>query len=97
MVNAISDDQAMEAINAGDFGAEIIASKASVAVILTQSWCPQWQGMRSAIEEIDDPDIDVWLFIYDRSMLFDFFLEFSDNFLDGIRTLIINIYFLVWR
>lgn len=83
LINAISDDQASEAINAGEFGADIIASKPSVAVILTQSWCPQWQALKGEIEEIDDPDIDIWLFIYDRSKLFDFFLEFKENVLQN--------------
>jgi len=67
----------------GEFGDDIIASKPCVAVILTQSWCPQWQGMKSEIDAIDDPDIDVWLFVYDRSPLFDFFLEFKENVLQN--------------
>jgi hypothetical protein len=81
VINAITDDQASQAINDGEFGQEIIASKSCVAVILTQSWCPQWQGMKPEIEAIDDPDVDIWLFIYDRSVVFDFFLEFKENVL----------------
>jgi hypothetical protein len=83
LINTISDDQAMETINTGEFGEEIIASKPSVAVILTQSWCPQWQSMKSEIEEIDDPNIDIWLFIYDRSSVFDEFLVFKENVLQN--------------
>ncbi|HME52348.1 MAG TPA: hypothetical protein VKM55_09035 [Candidatus Lokiarchaeia archaeon] len=80
-LNAISDEQALEAIKAGEFGSDIIASKPNVAVILTQSWCPQWQGMRNDLEALDDPDIDVWLLIYDRSSVFDEFLSFKENVL----------------
>lgn len=85
LINTISDEQAMETINTGEFAEEIIASKPSVAVILTQSWCPQWQSMKSEIEEIDDPelDFDVWLFIYDRSSVFDEFLTFKENVLQN--------------
>ena len=70
-MHEISVDQTQACMEAGDFQPEILTSKAMVAVILTQGWCPEWTGMKRYLEDFDDPDIDVWLFIYDHSPIFE--------------------------
>jgi hypothetical protein len=80
-IRAISEQQALNCLESGEFASDIISSNTNVAVVLTQSWCPQWMAMEEMIEDIDDQNIDVWSFIYDRSKIFDQFLEFKENVL----------------
>jgi hypothetical protein len=80
-IRAINEQQASDCMDSGEFASEIISSNKHVAVVLTQSWCPQWMAMEEMIEDIDDLNIDVWSFIYDKSRIFDQFLDFKENML----------------
>lgn len=75
----ISNSQARDCIKNGEFAKEIIASKPKVAVVLTQSWCPQWAALKQWIGEIRDPSMAIWLFIYDTSGIFEEFLAFKEQ------------------
>ncbi len=77
----ISNLQARDCMKNGEFGKEIIASKPKVAIILTQSWCPQWAALQQWIGELNDQDLAIWSFIYDASDIFDEFLEFKEKVL----------------
>jgi hypothetical protein len=84
----ISDDQARAAIAAGEFPEAVIRSADLAAVILTQGWCPQWAALKHDLERVADScarDIDIHVFIYDRSPLFDEFLAFKENNLGNDR------------
>jgi len=74
-MNQINKDQALAAIRNGEFGEDIIRSAEKVAVILTQSWCPQWHAMQQFVGDI--PTADVWLLEYDRVDYCDAFREFK--------------------
>lgn len=78
-MNAISKDQALEAVRQGGFGNEIINSSDRVAVILTQSWCPQWHAMKSFVANFNGADI--WLLEYDLTDYFDSFRRFKEQVL----------------
>lgn len=78
-MNAISKDQALEAVRQGEFGNEIINSSGRVAVILTQSWCPQWHAMKSFV--LDFSGAAIWLLEYDLTDYFDMFRQFKERVL----------------
>lgn len=73
----IKKDQALAAIHSGEFGADIIRSAEKVAVILTQSWCPQWHAMQQFVADVTT--LDVWLLEYDRVDYFDAFRVFKET------------------
>lgn len=75
----ISVDQAKNCIEVGDFAREITMSNLNVAIILTQSWCPEWAGMKRYLADFEDPDLDVWLFLYDLSLIYEEFLRFKED------------------
>jgi hypothetical protein len=78
----ISDEDARNAIDKKEFSDSIRGSRDRVAVILTQAWCPQWASLKHSLDRIADSepsDIDIYMFIYDRSPLFREFLEFKEN------------------
>jgi len=75
----IEKEQALYAINQGEFGDDIIRSAERVAVILTQSWCPQWHSMQHFIA--DFPEAEVYVLEYDRTDYFDQFREFKERVL----------------
>lgn len=84
---SITNEQAREAITNGDFGPEIAAAGPRVAVILTQSWCPQWPAMekwlRALVREGKpvEHDIIVFDFVYDNSDLSREFTRFKEQVL----------------
>ncbi len=47
----ITDEQARLAIREGEFPRDVTASSDSVAVILTQGWCPDWRRMDRWLSE----------------------------------------------
>jgi hypothetical protein len=78
----ISDEDARSAIRDKEFADAILSSREKVAVILTQGWCHQWLALKHGLEHIassEGPDIDVHVFVYDRSPLFDEFLAFKET------------------
>jgi hypothetical protein len=77
----ITIEQAKECMQNQEFDPEIIGSKEKVAVILTQSWCPQWAALRPELEKLKNNSIDIWLFIYDLSDIFESFKDFKENLL----------------
>jgi hypothetical protein len=81
LIKHITDNQASECMKKGEFGPEICKSKSFVVIILTQSWCPQWSGVEKMISALKDNSIDAWVYIYDKSPLFDPFMHFKESVL----------------
>jgi len=75
----ISNDQALSAIVMKEFSDDIIRSADHVAVILTQSWCPQWHAMKRFVTEFSAAE--VYFLEYDRSDCFAAFREFKEKIL----------------
>jgi len=70
------------AITYGDFSEEIRNAAPSVAIILTQSWCPQWVFMKSYLAEAEKkfPDtLQIRFLEYDRESFFQDFLYFKEE------------------
>ncbi|WP_313560547.1 hypothetical protein [Ruminiclostridium cellobioparum] len=76
----ITREQAVRAIETGEFGKDILTSKPRVVIILTQDWCPQWHDMRGWLYEHDTrEDIDIYELEYNKTDFFDEFRNFKEN------------------
>lgn len=82
-MTAITRDQAMHAITQGEFGDDLIATPGRVAIILTQSWCPQWKAMQRFAAGYSAATI--YCLEYDRTDYFDQFREFKERVLGNDR------------
>ena len=82
MVNQreLTEQQARDAIEAGELPREVIGSAPRVAVILTQDWCPQWAAMDSYLAEMEDrEDLLVYFLLYNRVAFFRDFMRFKEQ------------------
>ncbi|TFG64570.1 MAG: hypothetical protein E4H36_02615 [Spirochaetales bacterium] len=81
----ISLSQIEEAMKAEEFGTDIIQSGSNVAVIMSQSWCPQWHMVKSFLSRLnregrpEEIDIDVYEIVYDQLEIFHQFLRFKEE------------------
>ncbi len=80
MIIRLTEEQCRAALARGEFGPEVIGAAGSVALVLTQSWCPQWTWMRSYLEDLpDSPDRRIHYVEYDREPFFEDFLAFKED------------------
>jgi len=80
MVRKLSGEECGNAIASGDFSPSITASATMVALVLTQSWCPQWTWMNGYLRDLgSDPEIAVYWVEYDREAFYDEFLTFKEE------------------
>lgn len=76
----IQKDQALYAIANGEFESNILSSKSSVVIIMTQDWCPQWMSMKSWIYGLEiDKDIEIYELEYNKVDYFEDFMSFKEN------------------
>ena len=74
--------QCGKAIDEGEFPAEIVGSSKFVAIVLTQSWCPQWTMMSAWLEDsAKEPETNVFFCEYDQEPFFEKFMAFKENVL----------------
>lgn len=77
---AISSNDALYAINNGDFPQHVIKASERVAVIMTQDWCSQWQAMSQWLRELTLPDeASVFVYIYNLDVHFRSFLALKEG------------------
>ena len=75
-------DACLRAMAAGEFGPEVTGASPSVAVVLTQSWCPQWKWMRAYLESLPaEEGYAVFWVEYDREDFFAPFMAFKEEVL----------------
>ncbi len=80
MMRKLSAEECKAAIAAGEFAPEITASAPAVAIVLTQSWCPQWMWMKTYLGSFkEDPGIAIFTIEYDRESFFEDFMAFKEN------------------
>jgi hypothetical protein len=85
LIYALDDKHLEYAADNGEFSSEIIESSPLVAVILTQSWCPQWLFMKNNLKKLAKMNEEgeqvprVFFAEYDRSSLFDRFRTFKEE------------------
>lgn len=76
----LSEEECRAAIAAGDFPAALAESAISTALVLTQSWCPQWTWMKTYLDGLaTEPDIAILWVEYDQEPFYDDFLIFKEN------------------
>ena len=83
---------AQYAIKNNEFPEEIISSNDNVAIILTQSWCPQWFALKHYISKINLKNLDVYVFVYDNSPIFAQFMNFKEQIFNNFEIPYIRYY-----
>ena len=53
MIRKLTEAECQTAMETGDFDASLVAGRAA-AVILTQSWCPQWNSMKAYLPKAEE-------------------------------------------
>jgi hypothetical protein len=82
MIRKLSAEQCTQAMKDGEFDAAVRKAAARVAVVLTQSWCPQWPMMRSWLEQgALEAGAEVFFVEYDREAFFEPFMAFKEDVL----------------
>lgn len=82
MMRKLTEPECRAAILAGEFSTELRSSAPRVAIVLTQSWCPQWTWMKGYLPDISSsPDVAVLWVEYDREAFFEDFLPFKEDVL----------------
>ncbi len=81
-INLIHEDDAHDIMNNREFPDDLLGSSQNVAVILSQSWCPQWTIMKNYMDQPDafeEVDITVYYFLYDNASFYDEFMDFKEK------------------
>ncbi|MDR0403314.1 MAG: hypothetical protein LBH35_06980 [Treponema sp.] len=77
MIRKLTERECRDAMEKGAF--EPI--EGTGALILTQSWCPQWKAMKNYLPDAEKAGTDVTILYieYDTEAFFDKFMEFKEN------------------
>ena len=75
----LSHDACLRTIAERDVPESIRAADERVAVVFTQSWCPDWYVMRRYLDGPDEPGLTVFYVEYDRQPFFHDMLELKEN------------------
>jgi glutaredoxin len=85
MILRLTKTDCFFAIEQGEFAEEICAKTQKTAIILTQSWCPQWVAMRryldEALKKASEASVDFSIFFveYDKESWGDEFMMFKED------------------
>jgi len=52
MIRKLTEAECRAAMETGEFGAGLVSGPAA-AIILTQSWCPQWAAMKTYLPKVE--------------------------------------------
>jgi len=82
----LTEAECRKAMEKGEFeikdllGAEIPGQE-NAAIILTQSWCPQWTAMKNYLPEAEkrEPGLAIFYIEYDQVSWFEEFMAFKEN------------------
>lgn len=82
-MKAIDDKTILEMIKKKEIPESIYNSSEHVALVLTQSWCPQWLSMRLWLQRLakKSPHVHIYFLEYDKSPHFGPFMQFKENHL----------------
>jgi hypothetical protein len=84
MIRKLTEAECKAAIEKGDFDASLVEGP-SAAIILTQSWCPQWAAMKGCLKQIEEemPNTPIYYVEYDierwESLDNQAFMNFKEN------------------
>lgn len=86
-VKKLPHDNAIAAIENGEFTTETLNVSEYVALVLSQSWCPEWKLMNRYLTSLAEKGSDwkedgtIWYLIYDGTDYFDQFKRFKEDVL----------------
>lgn len=84
MLSKLTEAQCVDAMTRGEFGPELRGASAKVAIIMTQSWCPQWTMMRSWLPGVSESlGASVFFVEYDNEPFFESFMAFKEDSFDN--------------
>ncbi len=94
MLSLLSDSQAMFAIENRELPDEIRNSNKCVAVVLSQSWCPQWIAMKGYLKKVaeQNPEIDIFVLEYNRKHYFAEFMSMKEIYWNNFEIPYIRFY-----
>jgi hypothetical protein len=76
----LSREECLEAVEKGEFSPSVRRAAESVAIVLTQSWCPQWAWMRSYLSALPaTKGIEIVWVEYDLEDFFEPFMTFKEE------------------
>jgi hypothetical protein len=75
----LSQEACRAMIDGGEVPESVRTSGERVAVILTQSWCPQWSAMRRYLDSLDEAGLAVYFVEYDKLPLFAELMAFKET------------------
>jgi hypothetical protein len=77
MIRKLTEQECRDAMKKGVFE----PFEGTGALILTQSWCPQWKAMKSYLPEAEKAGSDVTILYveYDTEAFFTEFMDFKEN------------------
>ena len=84
MIRKLTEAECRAAIKNGEFDASLFSGPAA-AIILTQSWCPQWTSMKAYLPKVEAalPDIRIYYVEYDmekwENLENEAFMTFKEN------------------
>ncbi len=78
----LTETECRDAVSNGDFAESIRAGAPSVAIVLTQSWCPQWRFMQSYLADAEAHSGErtkIYYVEYDRESFYRDFMTFKED------------------
>ena len=76
----LTQAQIRRAIDSGEFGNDVVRSAPRVAVVMTQSWCPQWHAVSRWIDELaQEAGLDIFTVVYDEEPFYEEFMHFKET------------------
>lgn len=69
----------LHAIKTHEFPDTLINTRPYVALILTQSWCPQWSWMRDYLSPVSRDDTALYFLEYDHEPFFQDFMSLKEQ------------------
>jgi hypothetical protein len=93
MIEKLTEADCRFAMKSGEFSNDIVGSARFVAVVLTQSWCPQWVWMRSYLDGMaKNADTAIFWLEYNKEPFFEQFLEFKENIFGNMEVPYVRYY-----
>ena len=73
----LTEAECRKAMEKGEFE----PAAGTTAVILTQSWCPQWKAMKNYLPEAEKrlPGLEIFFIEYDQVSWFEEFMAWNEN------------------
>jgi hypothetical protein len=81
MLYQLEDSAAEYVIENREFSESLLKSNIKTAFILSQSWCPQWIGMKGYLKSIceNNSEIDIYVLEYDKKPYFTNFMHMKER------------------